>query len=503
MRRGRGVADAELTPGHGFLERVSTPDLREAETPAGSRPEPAGAAALQLRASAERLLARPRSLALVLALPALMIVAGVVGWLLDLQLGVDSAVYRAGAVTLLQGDPLYESNTLAPEPFWALLPFTYPPTAALLFVPLAVFPVQVAWGVLSAVSLLAMTVVIRVALGALPRPKGELPVWASPARVTLLSAVLFFALEPVWRTIFLGQINLILMALIVLDVLVISARGSRWGGIMVGVAAAVKLTPLIFIPHLLFTGRRMDALRAMATFFALQALLFALIPSDAWRFWTHTVFNAGRIGPMHWAGNQSLNGLFNRMTDLAPWASNAAIVVGLALAPLAVWLMLRFHRSGRPLEALLVTAFYALLLSPVSWSHHWVWAVPLIMVLVSKLPHADPVKTRKRWIAAGAVFVVFVSCVLLVLPNGRNLELHWAFWQYILGSAYLMVPIVLVAVLAGRWLWRNREPLRGALHDRDTLIAVLRGRTVVTARDDAQPPAADSAESSQVGSDQR
>jgi len=435
---------------------VSTPDLRDAEQPVSSGPEPAtGTAPLHLRASLERLAERPRSLALLLALPALAIVFGVVGWVFDLQLGVDSAVYRAGAITLLQGEPLYESNTLAPEPFWALLPFTYPPTAALLFVPLAVLPLQVAWGVLSAVSLVAMALVIRVAIGALPRPKGELPQWVSPARVTVLSAVLFFALEPVWRTIFLGQINLILMALVVVDVLVVCARGSRWGGVMVGVAAAVKLTPLIFIPHLLFTGRRMDALRAMGTFIGLQVLMFALIPSDAWRFWTHTVFNQGRIGPMHWAGNQSLNGLFNRMTDLAPWASNAAIAAGLLLAPLAVWLMLRFHRSGRPLEALLVTAFYALLLSPVSWSHHWVWAVPLIVVLVSKLPHADPAKTRKRWVAAGGVFVVFVSCVLLVLPNGRNLELHWEFWQYILGSAYLLVPIVLVAVLAGRWLWRR------------------------------------------------
>lgn len=503
------MADAELTRVRGFLGRVSTPHLREAEAPVGARPEPAGAAPLQLRASVERLLARPRSLALVSALPVLMILAGVVGWLLDLQLGVDSAVYRAGAVTLLQGEPLYETNTLAPEPFWALLPFTYPPTAALLFVPLAALPVQVAWGVLSAVSLLSMTVVIRVALGALPRPEGQLPVWATPSRVTVLSAVLFFALEPVWRTIFLGQINLILMVLIVLDVLVVCARGSRWGGVMVGVAAAVKLTPLIFIPHLLFTGRRMDALRAMGTFVGLQALMFALIPSDAWRFWTHTVFNAGRIGPMHWAGNQSLNGLFNRMTDLAPWASNAAIVVGLALAPLAVWLMLRFHRSGRPLEALLVTAFYALLLSPVSWSHHWVWAVPLIIVLVSKLPHADPVKARKRWIAAGAVFVVFVSCVLLVLPNGRNLELHWEFWQFVLGSAYLLVPVVLVAMLAGRWLWRHREPLGEALRDRGKLVALLRGGSAVTGGDDAQPSAAagarsgEAADSDPVGSDQR
>ncbi|MFD2397206.1 glycosyltransferase 87 family protein [Prauserella oleivorans] len=409
---------------------------------------------------------RPRSVALLLLLPTLAVLGGIAGWLLDWKLGVDSAVYRAGALTLLHGEPLYEGNTLGPEPWWALLPFTYPPTAALLFVPLAVLPVQVAWGVVAAVSFLAMALVIRVAIGALPRPTGALPRWASPARTTLIFAVLFFALEPVWRTVFLGQINLILMALVVVDVLVVCARGSRWGGVLVGIAAAVKLTPLIFIPHLFFTGRRMDAIRALLTFFAMQALMFVLIPHDAWRFWTHTVMNQGRIGPMHWAGNQSLNGLLNRVTDLAPWASTAALGIGVLLAPPAVWLMLRFHRRGQALEALLVTAFYALLISPVSWSHHWVWAVPLIVVLVSKLPQADPATARKRWLGAGAVFVVFVSCVLLVLPNGRNLELHWAFWQYVVGSAYILVPIVLAAVLFGRWLWRRRS-VRGTDRDAD------------------------------------
>ncbi|WP_199434037.1 glycosyltransferase 87 family protein [Qaidamihabitans albus] len=398
---------------------------------------------------------RPRSMLLLVAVPTLAVLAGVLGWLFDWHLGVDSAVYRAGAVILLNGDPLYESTTLWPEPFWALLPFTYPPTAALLFVPLAVLPVQVAWGVLAALSVLAMALVIRVAISALPVRSGELPRWASPARTTLIFSVVFLALEPVWRTIFLGQINLLLMALIVLDVLVVSARGSRFGGVLVGIAAAVKLTPLIFVPHLLFTGRWREALRALATFFALQGLMLLLIPGDTIRFWTHTVSDQGRIGPMHWAGNQSLNGLLNRVTDLAPWASGAALAIGAVLAPPAIWLMLRFHRRGQALPALLVTAFYGLLVSPVSWSHHWVWAVPLLVVLVSRLPETTPATAWRRWLAAGAVVVVFVSCVLLALPNGRNVELHWAFWEYVLGSAYLLVPVGLAAVLAGRWLLRR------------------------------------------------
>ncbi len=418
--------------------------------------DPAGRRYLSLRDSLGRLSVRPRSVALLALLPVLALLGGLAGWVFDWPLGVDSAVYRAGAITLVQGEPLYDGNTLGAEPFWALLPFTYPPTAALLFVPLAVLPVQVAWGVVAAVSFLALALVVRLVIATLPPPSGQVSRWASPARATLVFSVLFFALEPVWRTIFLGQINLILMALVVLDVLLLSRRGSRWGGVLVGVASAVKLTPLIFVPHLLFTGRVADALRALGTFAGLQVLMLALAPSDTVRFWTHTVFNAGRIGPMHWAGNQSLNGLLNRITDLAPWATTAALGIGAALAPFAVWLMLRFHRRGQPLNALLVTAFYALLVSPVSWSHHWVWAVPLIVVLVARLPATTPATAWRRWLAAGSVIVVFVSCVLLVLPNGRNLELHWEFWQFVLGSAYLLVPLLLTAVLGLRWWWRSR-----------------------------------------------
>ncbi|GAB3584053.1 glycosyltransferase 87 family protein [Amycolatopsis endophytica] len=416
---------------------------------------------LALRTSLVRLSVRPRSILLLSLVPLLAIVFGVVGWVLDWRLGVDSAVYRAGAITLLHGDPLYDANTLPPEPWWALLPFTYPPTAALLFVPLGILPVQVAWGVLTAISVLAMALVVRVAIGSLPTPPAVRRWWSSPARATLLFSLVMLGLEPVWRTIFLGQINLILMAVVVLDVLVISTRNTRWGGVLVGVASAVKLTPLVFVAHLFFTGKRREAMRALGVFLGMQLLMLLLIPGDTIRYWTKTISDTGRIGPVHWAGNQSLNGLMNRLTDLAPWASKAAMGVAVLLAIPAVWLMLRFHRRGQALAALLVTAFFGLLASPISWSHHWVWAVPLIVLLVSRLPQTTLATAWKRWVATGAVVAVFISCVLLALPNGRNIELHWKFWQSVLGNAYILTPLVLTVVLVARWaLQRRRERAR-------------------------------------------
>ncbi|WP_285488360.1 glycosyltransferase 87 family protein [Amycolatopsis taiwanensis] len=413
---------------------------------------------LALRTSLARLLVRPRSIVLLSALPVLAIAVGIAGAILDWRLGVDSAVYRAGALTLLHGDSLYDSSTLAPEPWWALLPFTYAPSAALMFVPLALVPTQIAWGLLTAISLLAMALVIRVAIGSLPKPPTfESRWWSSPARATLVFSVLMLGLEPVWRTVFLGQINLILMAMVVVDVLVITARGSRWAGVLTGIAAAVKLTPLLFVAHLFFTGKRREAARALGTFVGLQGLMLLLIPGDTIRYWTKTIYDTGRIGPVHWAGNQSLNGLMNRLTDLAPWASKAALGLSALLAIPAVWLMLRFHRRGQALAALLVTAFYTLLVSPISWSHHWIWAVPLIVLLVSRLPQTTPATAWRRWLCTFAVIAVFISCVLLVLPNGRNIELHWKFWQTVLGSAYILVPIVLAVVLVARWALLRRR----------------------------------------------
>jgi alpha-1,2-mannosyltransferase len=262
----------------------------------------------------------------------------------------------------------------------------------------------------------------------------------------------------VWRTLFLGQINLILMAMVVVDVLVLG-RARHVGGVLVGVAAAVKLTPLIFVPHLWIIGRRADAVRALVTFAALQALILLIIPHDFTRFWTVAVTDPERTGPTFWAGNQSLHALILRLSDLAPWALGAAIGVGALLAVPAVRLVLRFHRQGRPLHALLVTAFFGLLLSPVSWSHHYVWVVPLLVLLLGRLPEPLPGgAARFRALAGiGAIVAVFASCVLLIMrssdpnrPAGEKPELEWTPPEVVLGSAYLLVPLVAGVVVLAR-----------------------------------------------------
>ncbi|MFF4593034.1 glycosyltransferase 87 family protein [Amycolatopsis sp. NPDC001319] len=364
-----------------------------------------------------------------LALPFLALVLGVVVWLTHRHLGADSAVYRAGALTLLKGEPLYTTGDLTTLPDWVRLPFTYTPAAAALFVPLVLVPAGLVWGVVAVLSVVSLTVVIAVV--------------AHPSRWWLLGGtVLALGLEPVWKTLFLGQINLILMAFVVVDVLVLSLRGSRWAGVLIGVAAAIKLTPLIFVPHLFFTGRWKDGLRALGTFVGLEAIMFAVIPHDAWFFWTKSATDPSRVGSVTWIFNQSLNGLVNRASALAPWSLTVAVAVGAVLAVPAVWLVIRLHRRGEPVAALLVTAFYGLLLSPVSWSHHWVWAVALIALLVT---------TGRRWWALAAT-ALFASHIVMLVPNGADIELRWGLGWSILGNAYVIAAAGTILGLAVREL---------------------------------------------------
>ena len=273
---------------------------------------------------------------LLVAVPLMFLAYGLVGWLRGWPLGVDSSVYRAGAVLFVHGHSLYDVNDLG----YLHLSFTYPPAAALLFTPLVTLPTQLAWAVMASANFLALVLVIRIAVTAVPY-------WRFPvAWSTVPLAVTMLCLVPVWRTIGLGQVNLLLMAMVVSDVLVVTARGSRWGGFLTGIAAAVKLVPLIFIVHLLLTGKRAAAVRGLAVFVGLQGLALVIRPQDR-AYWDSYVFQTNRIGPAQLPANQSLDGLIVRATDMSLWSSHAASAIGAVLAVPVLMLMLRYHRRGK------------------------------------------------------------------------------------------------------------------------------------------------------------
>ncbi|MGC7101917.1 glycosyltransferase 87 family protein [Amycolatopsis lurida] len=296
--------------------------------------------------------------ALITAVSAGLGATGVLWWVLGLPLGVDTAVYRAGGWAVVHGQPLYEHLRALPD--WTPdLPFTYPPFAALLFAPFTLLPAQLCWSLLAAAAAPALLVTVRAFTDA--------PRWW-----LVLGG---FALYPVWQGIGLGQVNLVLMAMVIADVLVL--RQSRYRGLLIGVAAAIKLVPLIFIGHLLLTGRRADALRAAGAFAAATALGFLVLPGDSARYWTSAIFNDHFAQMKGWIGNQSWQGF---VTRTAPEDWRFALIAGFGvLAVVATALVVRrLHLAGDARGALLATAGCALLVSPISWTHHWVWLVPLL-----------------------------------------------------------------------------------------------------------------------------
>ncbi|GGM33633.1 hypothetical protein GCM10012275_01300 [Longimycelium tulufanense] len=382
-------------------------------------------------------------------------VAGVLWSVFDLPLGVDLAVYRSGALAVLHGEALYEPLRALPNSAQGL-PFTYPPVAALLFLPLVLVPWQVATGLLGAASILALGLAIRLALDHEERQLGGRAVTA------LVLAALVLA--PVRDTLGLGQINLVLMGLVMVDVLTL--RGSRWSGVLTGVAAAIKLTPLIFVPHLFLVGRRADAARAIATFLGLNVAATLLLPGDTWKFWASAMLGGNKATANGWPGNQSVNGLVHRLVGDGPRVLAAVAVVSIGCLIVAAMLVRRPHREGRPLDALLGMAMCGLVISPISWPHHWVWVVPLLVVLLCRMG------TLGGWLLLSALAVVF-TVVSLYFFTVWDVHLHhhqgpaWVLPHTIASNAYLVAAAisVLAVVRTTRTVsspgWRRRDPRFG------------------------------------------
>ncbi|MBM7771770.1 alpha-1,2-mannosyltransferase [Actinokineospora baliensis] len=358
-----------------------------------------------------------------------LVVLAVSCWFMGRGLGVDSSVYRAGALTLLRGDSLYAPLTTG-EPWAPPLPFTYPPIAGLLFLPLTTLPSQLGWGVLAALSALALGFVLRESL-----PSKFRAGW--PFGALLLSTLL---LEPVWRTLGLGQVNLLLMAMVVADVLLL--RGRKGSGVLIGIAAAVKLTPLIFVAHLALTRRWADAIRALVTFAALNLFAAFVLPRDTVQFWTEALVDGNDATTNSWIGNQSLNGIFQRLTGEDSTALVLFATTALFTLVLAAVVVRRLHIKGDNLGALLVTAAAGLMVSPVSWTHHWVWVVPLAGYLIAR---------NMQW-SLLALVVVFTGWQFRMVPSGAKTELSWTAADVLLGNSYLLAALValpIVVLLAG------------------------------------------------------
>lgn len=336
----------------------------------------------------------------------------------------DAYVYRRAAQTMVHGHDIYATPA-------GQLPFLYPPFAALFVVFLAVPSVGWAGVLLTTASIVAGTFavsrVLRLTLTGLP--------W-------LLGPPLFVALmftEPMRVTVRLGQINVLLMALVVADVTGAFRRIPR--GLMTGVAIGVKLTPAVFLLDGLLARRFRAVITAGLTFIATALVGAAIQPATALSFWTRTVWDTSRIGHLGRDGNQSLEAVSIRLAGNGSlshgiWAVSALVVV---LAGLRV--AARVRRAGNPVLALGVVGVLSTLVSPIAWTHHWVWCVP---VFAGLLAHRRVIG-RCAW--------VYAAIWLAVFDIGPNTPLaheafHWTPSRVLVGNDYVLAGVLLLVGLA-------------------------------------------------------
>src|SRR5215471_580846 len=286
---------------------------------------------------------------------------------------VDLRVYTDGGLIARHVRPLYHPRLAAPLYDWPgfeNLKFTYPPFAALTFTVLSLTSFSALMKISVAVNIGALLATIWLTLGGLGYRRGLARLGA-----TLLLAAPLFWTEPVQRTLFLGQIEIVLMALIIWDMGQPDRRW--WKGAGVGLAAGIKLVPLIFIPYLLLTRRFRQAAVASGTFALTVLLGFAVLPADSRKFWLGGLFVSGsRTGFVGWDGTQSLEAIITRLAGSVAGAQPAWLAAAVVTAAVGLVCAAILDRAGYRMVGLLTCALTALLISPISWDHHWVWIVP-------------------------------------------------------------------------------------------------------------------------------
>jgi alpha-1,2-mannosyltransferase len=389
----------------------------------------------------------------------------------------DLVVYRDGGLIVRHVSPAYDPHRASPLYDWTGqhgVQFTYPPFAAVLFSVASVLPWTAMRWAMTAASLAALGLALWLVFGAL----GYRDRKAIRLGATLGVTALALATEPVQQTLSLGQVNLLLMLLIVADLLAggALAPGGRtrwWHGIGIGIAAGVKLTPLIFIPYLLLIRRYRQAATASGVFAATAALGYAVLPGDSGTYWAHGLFlKANRIVFLGTRGNQSLRGMLTRLagsvsSGTVPWLAAAilAAVAGLAAAAL-------LYRARQPVPAMLACALTGLLVSPLSWDHHWVWVAPGLALLAHLGAVAGRRAVRAAWWGAGILlFLIFASWPQLwnlgqsgLTPAGLGWyapgtyfatgskpwyhEFHWHGLQLLAGNSAVLAGLACLAALA-------------------------------------------------------
>jgi alpha-1,2-mannosyltransferase len=310
----------------------------------------------------------------------------------------DLRIYHGAVAYWASGGSLYDYL----DPY-VPLGFTYPPFAALVMLPMAhLTTLEAAW-----INVAASLVTLTLVLTALIKPIAERCGWRRRWLPIALAVPAAAALEPMRETLGYGQVNILLFGLIIADLVALRWASRRrplrpkwmdrsrplavltdkfllggWAGVGIGLATAIKLTPALFIVYFLVSRQWRAARTAIGTTLGVTLIGFVFARKESVQYFTDVIFQTNRVGQADMTPNQSLAGLLARLYDVfnAPtllWVtfSLVLLVVGLSRAS-------RAHGEGDELTAFTLVGLTANVVSPISWSHHLVFVVPAIIVLL-------------------------------------------------------------------------------------------------------------------------
>lgn len=371
---------------------------------------------------------------------------------------VDLHVYRSGAAAIVHGVWLYGVRHRG-------LPFTYPPFAAVAFTPLAVVPWWVAVGLVLVLNVAATPVMFYLALRL--RPVEGWLTRADAVRLALVVSVVAIWLEPVYTTVAFGQINILLTVMVLIDLTL--PDDSPFKGVATGIAAGIKLIPLIFVLYLAATRRIRAAVMALGAFAATIAVGYAVAPHASQYYWADLTFlKSSRVSQLSNDWNQSLLGAVSRTVGYEAGSQWLVLAVAVGLAGLA--LAAHAGRRGNDAIGYGLCAVTGLLVSPISWTHHWVMAVPALLLAglaVWRRRHEAPRKAR-LWLAVIAVLAAigWTGIVRHQPTLTVKQQLHLPVFWLVVSEIYVLAGLAALGMAAVAYLreraHRGRAPAAAA-----------------------------------------
>ncbi|PYC68624.1 hypothetical protein C7C46_29040 [Streptomyces tateyamensis] len=347
--------------------------------------------------------------------------------------------------------------------------FTYPPFAALCMLPMALVGWHTAIAIATTLNVLATGALLYWLVDPIARRQG----W-NRGFAFGLAAVAFAVLNPVRDTFSFGQINLLLMAMVFADCRRLS-RGGRFAGVGIGLAAAVKLTPAVFIGYLVITRRYRAALVAVGSALGATLLGQAVAPGASHFFWHQALWDTSRVGNLGYISNQSLQGMLAR---LAPNSPSKAVWAAAVLLVLTVWAhrARRADRCGDQWTGFALTGLASCLVSPITWVHHLVWALPALLALADGgLKATQPARRRLLLGGSAAVYVVLTSGLVWLWkgpPSGLG--------GFLGANSYLLLTVALLVAVPVPAAVARRRPVAGTAAGRPRTVVLERPLPLVS-----------------------